>query len=130
MTFKEWKKDLLKRAAKFDRPAKARRIIPEIVWVNGSVQVAHVNQELLLWCHCCGEGANTTLVRLSFSPGMTSIVYVTCDRCRDSRQSERIIEREMRRAWILGARDSNEEFQSLCDEAVLQYARGKGQWKT
>ena len=58
MTFKEWKKNLLERAAKFDRPKKARRTVPEITWVNGSVQVAHVNRELLLWCHCCGEGAN------------------------------------------------------------------------
>jgi len=117
-TFAAWKKDLERRAAKFNRPKIERKPIVEA-------------DHLILWCNCCGDGANFTLVRLSLTEGLTSIHYGVCSRCRDTERSERVIYAEMRKAWRNGKRDVPEEFGRLCDEATRQYAVSRGDgWLT
>jgi hypothetical protein len=71
-------------------------------------------------CICCHGQPDFVLVRLSFCFCHTSIRYGICSECKDTSESERLIEDEMEQAYRRGERDTPEEFQHLIDEAFHQ----------
>jgi hypothetical protein len=72
-------------------------------------------------CIECHKQADFNLIRLSFTPGLTSVRYSICRKCRGSEKSEILIVKMMKSAWKRGERDASENIQKLVDEAVFQF---------
>jgi hypothetical protein len=102
LCFSDWKLDLEERCEESVRAA------------DGGLK------DLTRECICCHRRPDFVLVRLSFCFCHTSIRYGICSECKDTRESERLIEDEMERAYLRGERDTPEEFQHLIDEALQQ----------
>jgi len=68
----------------------------------------------------CGNESDYRLIRLSFCPCHASVRYGVCRDCRETPASEKIIENEMRAAFLQGQRDTPEEFGRLIEEASEQ----------
>jgi hypothetical protein len=76
--------------------------------------------ETLDECICCGNESDYRLIRLSFCPCHTSVRYGICQDCRETPVSEKLIETEMREAYLQGWRDTPREFEQLIQEASEQ----------
>jgi hypothetical protein len=71
-------------------------------------------------CISCPKPTDYMMVRLSFCPCHASVRYGVCKDCRETPAFEKLIETEMREAYLLGQRDTPEEFQRLIQEAFEQ----------
>lgn len=77
-------------------------------------------KDLTQECICCRKQPDYILIRLSFCPCHESIRYGICRGCKGTRESEQMIEDEMKDRHLRGERDTPEEFQHLIDEALRQ----------
>jgi hypothetical protein len=71
-------------------------------------------------CISCPNPSDYRLVRLAVCRCHESILYGVCRDCRDEKKSERVIENEMRSAYLFGQRHTREEFRQLINESLGQ----------
>jgi hypothetical protein len=67
-------------------------------------------------CICCQQKPDFILVRVSGCSCHSSIRYGICRKCRDTKESERLIEDEMQKQFLRGGKDTPEVAREMREE--------------